>query len=137
LRTGALLALALLTLFVPVSAQKKRVPKHTSKSTAKAPTELEKLRDAYINATKDYKTSLEKLLPLYEKGLITAKDKAEKSKELLAQGLISKREAEASDRAVEAAPTVRSPRRWLRSSLKSRCPGCSEFPRVECCAPLR
>ena len=52
------------------NAQKKR--RAASKSQTQqhqATTQLEKLRDDYIKATKEYKASLEKLLPLYEKGL--------------------------------------------------------------------
>jgi len=98
-RAVALVSL-ILVLHIPAGAQKKRPVKSAPKPVAKAPTQLEKLRDEYISATKDYKTSLEKLLPLYEKALKTAEDNAAKSKELFAQGLISKRDFEASNRVV-------------------------------------
>jgi hypothetical protein len=102
-RAAALVTLAIvlqLAIAPDARAQKKRPVKQAPKAAVKAPTELEKLRDEYVNANKDYKASLEKLLPLYEKGLLTAEENAAKSKELLEQGLISKRDADASDRAV-------------------------------------
>ena len=89
---------------LPVLAQKKRAKKTPAKPAAatqtKPPTELEKLRDEYIGATKDYKASLEKLLPLYEKELRTAEGNVAKSNELFTQGLISKRELEIAERTV-------------------------------------
>lgn len=98
-RVASLLLLALV-LHIPAGAQRKRPVKPAPKAAVKAPTQLEKLRDEYINATKDYKASLEKLLPLYEKSLKTARESATKSKELFEQGLISKRDFDASDQAV-------------------------------------
>lgn len=98
-------SLQVLTL-TPTFAQKKRTSKAVkpaTKTQTKAPTELEKLRDQYIAATKEVKASLEKLLPLYEKELSAAEDKAAKSKELVAQGLLSKRELEEAERAVSIA----------------------------------
>jgi hypothetical protein len=95
--------LLLLVFHIPAVAQKKRPVKPAPKPVAKAPTQLEKLRDEYISATQDYKTSLEKLLPLYEKGLKTATENAAKSKELFEQGLISKRDLDITDRAVAEA----------------------------------
>jgi hypothetical protein len=56
------LVLLLLGTLPAVSAQKKG----RAKSGPKPVSELAKLRDDYINATKEYKTSLEKLLALYE-----------------------------------------------------------------------
>ena len=87
-------------------AQKKR--RAASKSQTQqnqATTQLEKLRDDYIKASKDYKASLEKLLPLYEKGLQTAEQKFSQSKELFSQGLISRRELDDSEHAVAQATT--------------------------------
>jgi hypothetical protein len=84
-------------------AQKKRPARQSATKTKTAPaspqTELEKLHDEYIKATKDYKASLEKLLPLYEKNQHTAEQKLEQSKELFKQGLISKREMDDAEQA--------------------------------------
>jgi hypothetical protein len=97
---------AALTLSIGVSAsagaQKKRPARKaaTSKAaTAELRSELEKLHDEYIKATKDYKASLEKLLPLYEKSQQSAEQKLEQSKELFKQGLISKRELDDAEQA--------------------------------------
>ena len=57
-------------------------------------TQLAKLRDEYINATKDYKASLQKLLSLYRDNVKKAEDRQEQMQKLLAQGLISRRELE-------------------------------------------
>ena len=103
LRRISALVLLPLVLTTPAPAQRKSKPKPPSKETTKAPTELEKLRDEYVKATKDYKASLEQLVPLYEKDLRNAEAKAAKSKELFAQGLIAKHDLEASDEAVVAA----------------------------------
>jgi hypothetical protein len=83
-----------------VDAQKKRPAKQAPKEPVPAPTQLARLREEYIKATKEYKASLEKLLPLYEKNFRTAEDRFAQSKELFKQGLISKRDLDASERAV-------------------------------------
>jgi hypothetical protein len=76
----------------PVTASAK---KHQAKP---APAdELAKLRQEFINATKDYKANLEKLRASYEKDVVTAEDKVVKSKELFAAGLISKKTVEADE----------------------------------------
>jgi len=98
----ALLMLAF-ALLMPAAAQKKSSRKPAVKTTTKAPTELEKLRDEYIKATKDYKASLEKLVPLYEKNLQAAETRLANSKELFAQGLISKNELEKAEQKVVSA----------------------------------
>ena len=102
-RAATLVALAILlqlAIAPDARAQKKRSVKQAPKVAVKSPTELESLRDEYVNATKDYKASLEKLLPLYEKNLKGAEERSEQSKELFKQGLISKRDLDASDKAV-------------------------------------
>jgi len=83
-----------------VSAQRR-----TKKKTAPAPppTELSKLREEFISATKDYKASLEKLLPYYESAVKKAEEKLELSKKLLAEGLIPKSQLEENERALVAA----------------------------------
>lgn len=84
-----------------VCGQKKK-PKS---KTAPAPpvTELSKLRDEYIKATKDYKASLQKLLTLYEENVKKASDRREQMQKLFAQGLIAKHELEVSENAVTEA----------------------------------
>jgi hypothetical protein len=98
-KVAALLSLTI-TVCLPATAQKRSAKKTAQKPAAKAPTELERLRDDYIKATKDYKASVEKLLPIYEKDLQAAEQHAVKSKELFAQGLISKVDLAKSDDAV-------------------------------------
>jgi hypothetical protein len=85
-------------LSVDVSAQRK-----IKKKTAPAPqTELAKLREEFVNATKDYKTSLGKLLAIYEGNVTKAEEKLALSKKLLAEGLIAKTQVEENERAVAA-----------------------------------
>ena len=92
----ALLVIVLIAL-APVAAQKKK-----AKKTEPPPvTELSKLRDEYIKATKDVKTSLEKLLAIYEANVVTAEEKLATSKKLRDEGLISRVEFEVSERALE------------------------------------
>ncbi len=67
----------------------------TKTQTAKPVNELAKLREEYINATKDYKASLEKLRATYEKDVSRAESELEKSQKLFADGLISHKELEA------------------------------------------
>ncbi len=95
-----LIVIVLTAFSVDVSAQRK-----TKKKTAPAApqSELAKLREEFINATKDYKTSLEKLLAIYEGNVTKAEEKLEVSKKLLAEGLIAKAQLEESERAVIAA----------------------------------
>ncbi|HXD32694.1 MAG TPA: hypothetical protein VN643_16345 [Pyrinomonadaceae bacterium] len=105
IRRYLLIILSICLLFSTAStavAQKKRTTKPPAKPApkTKAPTELEKLRDQYIAATKEVRISLDKLLPLYDKELQTAQEKAAKSKELETQGLISKKELADAERAV-------------------------------------
>src|SRR5690348_18355893 len=60
---SSLLTLMVLACAIEVDAQKKT----RKKPAAPAPvTELAKLREQYVQATKDYKASLEKLLTFYE-----------------------------------------------------------------------
>src|SRR5204863_6374966 len=104
LRT-AWIVLFVFAIVAPALAQKKRTPKTAApKATKKTPdkpvSELDKLRDEYINATKDYKASLGKLLPLYEKQMQEAQERAAASKKLYEDGLISRTEVEKTDRAV-------------------------------------
>ena len=95
-RMAWLIVVVLTALSVDVSAQRK-----IRKKTAPAPqTELTKLREEFINATKDYKTSLEKLLAIYQGNVKKAEEKLELSKKLLAEGLIARSQLEENERAV-------------------------------------
>src|SRR5438874_576351 len=86
-------------LAVDTSSQRK-----TKKQAPPAPpNELAKLREEYVNATRDYKTSLGKLLTIYEGNVTKAEEKLELSKKLLAEGLIPKTQVEENERALAAA----------------------------------
>lgn len=86
-------------LSLDVSAQRKN-----KKPAPPAPqNELAKLREEFVNATKEYKSSLEKLLAIYEGNVTKAEEKRELSRKLLAEGLIAKTQFEESERAVAAA----------------------------------
>lgn len=91
--------LLLLCFVLPIYAQKKSKVKKPAAETPPA-TNLEKLRDEYIKATKDYKASLQKLLALYQDGVKKAERRHEQMQGLLADGLISKAELEQSEAAV-------------------------------------
>ena len=93
----ALLVIVCLVVCSPVSAQKK---KKTPKPEPQPVTELTKLREDYIKATKDYKASLEKLLAIYEGNVTSAEAKLVSAKKLFDEGLISKLQLEESERAV-------------------------------------
>lgn len=95
-------SLSLLILFAiactaPLNAQKKL---KTQKAKPEPQTEVSKLRDQYISATKEYKASLQKLLTLYEDSVKKAEQRHEKSAKLFADGLISKHDMEESERAI-------------------------------------
>lgn len=96
-----LLTLILLVCAVDVAAQKK-----TKKKPAAAPaqvTELAKLREQYVQATKDYKASLEKLLTFYEADVKKAEEKLALAQKLLAEGLIAKTQVTDDEHALAAA----------------------------------
>ena len=98
-RIAWVIVIVIAALSIDAFAQRK-----TKKKPAPAPqTELAKLREEYINATKDYKTSLEKLLAIYETNVKKAEDKLELSRKLLAEGLIPKTQVEENEHAVAAA----------------------------------
>ena len=92
----------------PVSAQKpagkspekSAQKKERVKPPSKAVTELAKLREEFINATKSYKINLEKLLARYENNVKAAEDKLEVSKKLFSEGLISRTQIDEYERAV-------------------------------------
>ena len=97
-----LLTLLLLVLScVVVTAAQKKKPKKP-KSEPPAQTELSKLRDEYVNATKDYKASLQKLLDIYEENVTKAEAKLATTQKLLDEGLVSKLQLEEQQRIVGA-----------------------------------
>ena len=112
-RMAWLIVIVVTVLSVDVSAQRK-----TKKKTPPAPqTELAKLREEFVNATKDYKSSLGKLLAIYEGNVTKAEDKLALSKKLLAEGLIPKNQVEENERAVAAAKgKVSETRRQMTSA---------------------
>jgi hypothetical protein len=85
------------------AAQRKPAPKQTQKTKPPPPTELDKLRDSYIQTTKDLKESLQKLLSLYEGSLTKAEARQAQSQQLFKDGLISKNQVEDTALAVTAA----------------------------------
>src|SRR6201988_4186685 len=88
LRLAALLALGL---FMSVDGAAQKKAKAQPKKDAPPPaTDVSKLRDEYINATKDYKASLQKLLELYKGSVKKVEQKHEQMQKLFAQGLVSK-----------------------------------------------
>ena len=92
--------LLLVLSLVAIDAVAQRKPKKKT-APAESKSELTKLRDDYVKATKDYKASLEKLLAIYEESVRKAEDKVELSKKLLAEGLIAKTQLEESERALD------------------------------------
>ena len=108
-----LIVIVITALSIDVSAQRK-----SKKKPAPAPqNELTKLREEFINATKDYKSSLGKLLAIYEGNITKAEEKLELSKKLLAEGLIAKTQVEENERVVaEAKQKVAETRRQMTSA---------------------
>jgi hypothetical protein len=99
--------LALLVSLAAVSgayAQKKPAPKPKTVPAQTAPaqneSELSKLHDSYIKATKEYKASLEKLLELYQASTKKIEVRVNQSKKLFADGLVSQREVEQNEQAL-------------------------------------
>ena len=82
------------------AAQRKRPVKPAPKPTTQPADELSKLRDSYINATKEYKASLQKLLALYAASARRAEQRLAQSNELYQAGLLSKKQVEESEHAV-------------------------------------
>jgi hypothetical protein len=78
------------------SQRKKLAPKPKA-AAAQPVSELSKLRDEYIKATKEYQASLKRLLTLYQDSALKAEQRAAQSQKLLADGLISKRDVEKSE----------------------------------------
>jgi hypothetical protein len=74
-------------------AQKKT---QTKKQSTPAPviSEMEKLRQQYLETTKEYKASLERLLVAYKTSVKKAEDRRDKSNALFKDGLISRTQFE-------------------------------------------
>ena len=96
----SLLILSALVFASPVYTQKKSKTQKPKTAPAPAQSEVSKLRDQYVSATKEYKTSLQRLLALYEESVKKAEQRHEKTEKLFADGLISKHDVEESERAV-------------------------------------
>lgn len=101
------LPLILLLLAVPAQQPNRSSKITTSQRVAvkKPSSELIKLRDEYIEATKEYKASLGKLLPFYEADIVKAQEQLVVSQKMLADGLVDKSEVEGKERALAAAQT--------------------------------
>jgi hypothetical protein len=82
-------ALVALSLTVLAGAQAAKSQKDDKPSSNMA-----KVREDLVSATKQYKESLEKLVPFEEARIKTAGDTLEKRKSLFGQGIVSKREVE-------------------------------------------
>ena len=90
--------LSLFLTFVSVDAQKKKRPAAKPKVS-----EVDRLRDEFINATKDYKASLEKLLEIYERNVKKSEEQLAQAKDLFSQGLISKTQLAETENALTVA----------------------------------
>jgi hypothetical protein len=91
---AAMLLFAFSTDVRPREGTPQRRAKATKPITTEKPTDLSKLRDEFVQATKDYKTSLAKLLAIYEKNVRTAEEHLTQSQPLFDEGLISKHQIE-------------------------------------------
>ena len=97
-----------------LQAQKKK--KTSSRSTPKV-SEVDRLRDEFIKATKDYKASLEKLVEIYERNVKRSEEQLTQAKDLFSQGLISKTQLTESENAVTVATTkVTETRRQMEAA---------------------
>jgi hypothetical protein len=101
--TNALSLLLVILLVSPVQAQRKRTKPPAHPAPTKAEEQLAKVRDEYIQATKDYKASLEKLLAIYVGNEQKAEQRLAQARELFTQGLVAKREVDDSERALASA----------------------------------
>lgn len=83
--------------------QSRRTPSQKAKKqTPETPSDLSRLRDEYIAATKEYRNSLEKLLSIYQTNVKHAEGKLAVSKKLFDEGLISKTQVEEYERVLRA-----------------------------------
>jgi hypothetical protein len=103
---GAVLAtLGLLVLGANGTAQTKRKtsPNPPKPQPQQTETDLTKLRDEYVSATKEYKASLQRLLALYEAAVKKTEQKRDQAQKLFADGLMSKLEVEQTENEVTKA----------------------------------
>ena len=94
-RKLSVLAVVCLLLFSPATPSQKR---KANKVVPEPVSELAKLREEYVKATKDYKASLEKLVAIYEEGVKKADERLATSKKLFDEGLISKSQVDENQR---------------------------------------
>src|SRR5512133_131760 len=85
-----MLLFALSTDVRPREGTPQRRAKATKPITTEKAADLSKLRDEFVQATKDYKTSLAKLLAIYEKNVRMAEGRLTQSQGLFNEGLIAK-----------------------------------------------
>lgn len=86
----------------PVYNQFKSHQKSSRQNKAKRPVdELTKLREEYVNASKEYRASLEKLLVIYEASARKAEERVTQSKKLFSEGLIARASVEESEHALD------------------------------------
>jgi hypothetical protein len=99
--TAVLIAVAIVLNVVVTSAA---VPQKKGrwKPKPQLASELSKLRDDFVKATKEYKTNLEKLLAIYESNVKKAEDKLAVEKKLYDEGLIAKNQIDEHELAVTA-----------------------------------
>jgi hypothetical protein len=111
-RTAALALTVALSFCVPASqarqksrpsARAKKATAAQSKEPAQPASELTKLREQLMQATKDYKASLEQLITHYEANVKRAEDRLAKTRELYDEGLVSKRALDDEEQAVKTA----------------------------------
>src|SRR5215510_8116347 len=95
--------LMLLVIMPAVVVAQKKSTARKSKTKPVAVSEVDKLRNEYIETTRAYKASLEKLLLLYQASERKATDQLAKSQELFKQGLISKNQLDEAEQAVTVA----------------------------------
>ncbi len=81
-----------------VSAQKKK----RAKVAPRPVSELAKLREDFINATREVKSSLETLLAIYENNVKKAEDKLALSKKLYDEGLVARNQIDENERLLAA-----------------------------------
>jgi hypothetical protein len=96
-KTGLIVLTLLVSCFGVVDAQKKKPKK------PEPVTELARLREEYIQATKDYKASLGRLLATYETDVTKAETQLTQAKALFEQGLIAKNQLTQSEVKLAAA----------------------------------
>jgi len=87
----------------PASAQARKAKPKAKSAQAKPVDELTRLRNEFIQATKDYQASLEKLLVSYQNNVAQAEKRLSQTKDLFAQGLVSKNEVAVSERTLAEA----------------------------------